>query len=87
MPIFLNMKMWDKTPCLYTFQVENESQNIWDKIFNYKSFVTKNEFGCVILCVIPKSLSLYPLKGVVNGYNDILVTNIFSYGFDRSHKI
>jgi hypothetical protein len=79
--------MWDKTPCLCTFQDGNKSQNIWDKIFSYKSFVTKNEFECAILYVIPKSLSLYPLRGVVNGYNDILVTNILNYGFDRSHKI
>jgi hypothetical protein len=40
MPIFLNMKMWDKTPWLYTFQDENESENIWDKTFSYKSFAT-----------------------------------------------
>jgi hypothetical protein len=29
-------------PCLYTFQDDNESQNIWDKLFSCKSFVTKN---------------------------------------------
>jgi len=42
MPILLNLKMWDKTPCLYIFQNEGESQNIWDKIFNYKSLATKH---------------------------------------------
>jgi hypothetical protein len=41
MLIFFNMKMWDKTPCLYIFQDDNESKNIWDKKFNYKSFVVK----------------------------------------------
>jgi hypothetical protein len=42
MPIFLNMKMWDKTTCLYIFQDENEIQNIWDKKFSRKSSATKN---------------------------------------------
>jgi hypothetical protein len=80
MPIFLNMKMWNETPCLYTFQDENESQNIWDKNFGYKSFATRNEFGCVLLCVIPKSLNLYRFSGVIISYYDILVTNILNYG-------
>jgi hypothetical protein len=43
MPIFSNMKMRNKIPCLYIFQDENESQNIsWDKFFTYKFFATKN---------------------------------------------
>jgi hypothetical protein len=42
MPIFLNMKMRNKTSLLYTFQDENESENIWDKKFSSKSFVIKN---------------------------------------------
>jgi len=51
----------------------------------YNVFI--NEFGCALNCVIPKSISMYPLSGVVNGYNDTLVISILSYGFDRSHKI
>ncbi len=45
---------------------------------NYNVFI--NEFGYVLCCVIPKSLSLYPLNNVVSGYNDILITNILNYG-------
>ncbi len=36
------MRMKAKTPCLYTFKDKNESQNIWDKLFNCKSFATKH---------------------------------------------
>jgi hypothetical protein len=36
-----NMKMQDKTPCLYTFQNENEIQNIWDKLFSCKLLAIK----------------------------------------------
>jgi len=29
-----------QTHCLHTFQDENKSQNIWDKLFSCKLFVT-----------------------------------------------
>ncbi len=39
--MFLNIKMLDKSPCLYIFQNENENQNIWDKNFSCKPIATK----------------------------------------------
>ncbi len=44
------------------------------------------ELNIVFCCVIPKCPSLHPLSGVVNGYNNILITSNLSYGFNRSHK-
>ncbi len=56
MPIFLNMKMQDKTPCLYTFQDENESQNIWNKNL-VASHLRLNIFSCKLLAI----KKLYPI--------------------------
>jgi len=52
---------------------------------SYDVFI--NEFNDVFCCVVPKYPSFYPLSGVVNGYNDILITSSLSCGFDRSYKV
>jgi hypothetical protein len=51
---------------------------------SYDVFI--NELSGVFCFVIPKCPSFYPLSGVVNGYNNILLTSSLSYGFNRSHK-
>jgi hypothetical protein len=43
------------------------------------------ELSSVFCCVIPKCPNFYPLSGVVKGYNNILITNSLSCGFNRSH--
>jgi hypothetical protein len=52
---------------------------------SYDVFI--NEFNGDFCCVVPKCHSLYPLSGVINGYNDILITSNLSCGFDRSQKV
>jgi len=51
--------------------------------FSYDVFI--NELSGVFCCVIPKCLIFYPLNGVVNGYNNKLITNSLSCGFNRSY--
>ncbi len=52
---------------------------------NYDVFI--NELNGVFCCVIPKCRSLHLVSGVVNCYNNILITSNLSFGFNRSHKV
>ncbi len=52
---------------------------------NYDVFIY--EFNDIFCYVIPKCLSFHLLSGVVNGYNNIPITNNFSCEFNRSHKV
>ncbi len=52
---------------------------------SYDVFI--NEFNGVFCYVIPKCPNLHPFSGVINGYNNILITNSLRCGFNRSHKV
>jgi hypothetical protein len=55
--------------------------------FKISDDVFMDELSGVFCCVVPKCPNLYPLSGVVSGYNDILITSSFSCGFDNFHKV
>jgi hypothetical protein len=49
MPMFFDMKIYDKTPCLHTFQNDNEGQNMRDKLLVANYLQIKNLSHILIL--------------------------------------